>query len=264
MKYCGRYSNKINLSVFDEISILYNKQDKELIPFLQEHLNQRVILIIKELEDFSQSEEWRKLNTIHEKYPEFNFALCFKEAGRFEEITDAIKNCIDNLQIPFFMGSVATNFDELNYLCSLGVSDVYLAEDICFDLRRAKRVCDIHKVQIRAFPNVAQGSIKAGPALKKFFIRPEDVESYSYYIDTLEFWGPLDRQEILHKIYTKGKWYGELSDLILDLNFSIDSRYIQPEFARLRQTCERKCLKGDRCKCCELISNISNKLKEIN
>lgn len=262
MKYCGRFSNKIKMSVFDEISILYDRQDRQLITYLQEHTNQRTILIVKDLIDFEQAEEWKKLNAIQEKYPEFNFAVCFGEPKKFEEAPDALQHCIGNLQIPFFTGDVVVNFDQLHYLCGLGVCDVYLGEDICFDLKRAKTICERTNTQIRAFPNVGQCSVKSGPALKKFFIRPEDVEEYSDCIDTLEFWGPLDRQVTLHKIYTKGEWFGDLKELFLDFNLSFDSRCIMPGFAYARKTCGRKCMRGDHCTICDSVYSISKKLGE--
>lgn len=262
MKYCGKFSKKIDMSIFDEVAILYNHEDRAVITFLQEHINQRVVLIVRDFKEFAFIEEWKKLNAIHEQYPEFNFAVCFGEARKFEEAPAVMVQCMENLQIPFFTGYVAANFDQLNYLCSLGVSDVYLAEDICFDLKRAKRVCSNHNVQIRAFPNVGQSGIKSGPALKKFFIRPEDVEEYSDVIDILEFWGPLDRQATLHKIYTKGVWFGDLKDLILDLDLSFDSRRIMPGFAYARKVCGRKCMKGESCAICDRVYSISEKLAD--
>lgn len=264
MNYCGQYSNNINMTAFQEISIIYERQDAELIHFLQEHSQQRVILIIKDIDDFRQAEEWIKLNAIHDKFPEWNLAVCFNEVGSFREVSETLQLCMNNLKIPFFTGYLATNFDQLNYLCSLGVSDIYIGEDICFDLQRVKLICNKHNVKVRTFPNVGQCSVKAGPALKKFFIRPEDVEEYSDVIDVLEFWGPLNRQETLLKIYNKGVWYGDLKDLLLDFNLSFDSRRIIPGFARIRKSCGRKCMKGEFCTICDKIYNISEKLADNN
>lgn len=262
MKYCAQYSNKINMTDFDEISIIYNNEDEQLIDFLQKHYNQSIILIVKDIEKFAQIHGYKMLNAIKEKYPNLGFSVCFKAIGKFEEAPDTMVQVINKLQIPFFTGDVVTNFDQLHYLLELGVSEIYLAEDICFDLRRVKQVCDHYNVKLRAFPNVAQSSVKATPPLKKFFIRPEDVKEYSDIIDTLEFWGPADRQEILLKIYKKEYWYGDLNPLILDLNLSLDSRRILPGFAKARKTCERKCMKGRHCTVCDNIYNISKQLED--
>jgi hypothetical protein len=264
MKYCGRYSNKIDMKVFDEISILYDRQDEQLLDFLEKYKDHHIILTIQSIhiDDFIKYQEWKKLNYIQEKFPDYNFSVCFKESCRFEEAPDSLQQAIKELKVPFFTGDVVTNFDQLHYLLDLGVSQVYLGEDICFDLRRVKHVCDGYYVKLRAFPNVAQSCIKATPPLKKFFIRPEDVEEYGEIIDVLEFWGPLNRQEILHRIYSRGVWFGDLKEIILDLNLSFDSRRIMPGFAQARKVCERKCMKGRRCDICENIYSISEKLED--
>ena len=250
------------MSIFDEISILYNKQDKELLAFLEKHPAQKVTLVITDVEDFIEAQGWKIVNAIHEKYADYNINVCFYKVRTFTVLSEALIDCMKQLQVPYYTGCIVVNFDQLNYLCEQGVSEVYLAEDICFDLRGAKRVCKRFGVQIRAFPNVGQASVKAGPALKKFFIRPEDVELYAEYIDTLEFWGPPEKQGILHKIYNQGYWFGDLKEIILDFDLSFDSRRIMPGFALARIDCGRKCMKGGQCAICDRILNISKKLEE--
>lgn len=263
MKYSGRYSNKIDMSKFDEIMIQYDKQDRQLVDFLIHHVNQKVVLVIRDINDFYSSQEWKKLNAIKEKFPELIFSVCFGEIGRFETGGNELQVSIDSLvDIPYFTGDLVTNFDQLHYLCKRGISEVYLGEDICFDLWRAKQVASSYGVKIRTFPNVGQCSVKSGLALKKFFIRPEDVEEYSDCIDTLEFWGPLDRQGTLLKIYKKGIWFGDLQELLLDFDLSFDSRRIVPGFAQMRKTCQRKCMKGESCTICDRVYLISKKLED--
>lgn len=264
MKYCGRYSNKIDMSKFDEISIRYEGQNEELITFLQEHSNQTISLVILDIDQFYSNQVWEIVNAIHETYPEIVLKVCFGDIGHFALIDEKLLAGAQALKVPYYFGFIAVNFDQLNYLCEYGASEVYLAEDICFDLKRAKRICDRYGVKIRAFPNVAQASVKTSPAHKKFFIRPEDLETYSDVIDTIEFWGELDRQEIFYRIYRSGKWFGQLREIIADLNMEFDSRCIIPIFAESRKTCGRKCMKGDSCKICDSILSISRKLGDMN
>ena len=264
MKYCGRYSNKINLSVFDEISIRYSGQYEELLTFFQEHTDKKVILIINDTNEFYNTGAHDIVNTIHKEYPEFNFSVCLKDIGSFQLINHELYSLAQSLTVPYYFGFVATNFDQLNHLCENGASEVYLAEDICFDLKRAKRICDRYGVKIRVFPNVAQASVRTSPAHKKFFIRPEDLSVYEDVIDTLEFWGELDRQEIFYRIYQSGKWFGDLKEIIADFNIDFDSRCIIPIFAEARKTCGRKCMRGESCKICDSILSISTKLGDMN
>jgi hypothetical protein len=257
MKYAARFIKGVDLNDFDQIIINYSTQSQELPLFLQEHKDKTIILEISDVDAFCNSQQIEILNALYHKYK--NFIVCLYSICKFSELTAPILDKISVLEAPFMLGMPITNFDQLRYVLDLGVSSVYLAEDICFDMWGAKRVCSENGVQIRVFANVAQGSIKSGPALKKFFLRPEDVEEYSDCIDVIEFWGPENRQSVLKTIYSKGRWPGDLSTLILGLDLSIDSRYIQPSFGRLRKNCQRKCMKGEQCKCCELIVEISQK-----
>lgn len=264
MKYCGRFSNKIDMSIFDEISIRYEAQDKELLTFLEKHADKKVTLTIPQVSfnSFYKASAWDIINAIQEKYPSYDLHVCFFEPCKFDLIAPEVEECMKHLKVPYYVGDTVTNFAQMHYLITKGVSEIYVAEALCFDLRRAKRTCDRYGVKLRAFPNVAQSEVKDINPLHKFFIRPEDVEEYSDCIDTLEFWGPLDRQATLHKIYTKGVWFGDLNDLILDLNLSFDSRRIVPGFAQARKTCDQKCLKGGSCAICDRMLNISKLLEE--
>ena len=265
MKYCCRYSNKIKTENFDEVSIIYNKQDQELVDYLSEHLYQKTTLIINNIHEFYESQEWLKLNAIKAKYENFNFSVCFYSTCSFEEFSKELIECYEALiNIPFYTGYLAVNFDQLDYLCKKGVSDVYIGEDLGFDLKRVKRIADRYSVHIRVFPNVAQSCITSTPALKKFFIRPDDISEYEDCIDTLEFWGPSNRQEVLRKIYSRGKWAGNLQDIILNFDLCLDSRRVVSEFAKMRKMCGRKCIKGELCRTCEHIYELSKKMEEKN
>ena len=252
------------MQLFDEIAIIYQGQSKELLTFLEKYKGKQVTLVVQRdyLESFHQKQTWKLLAAIAKKVPDIELAVRFFEPCKFEEVKDILKECIDNLTIPYYFGFVIKDFDRLHYVCQQGVRDVFIAEELCFDLKRVKQVCKQYGVQIRTFPNVAQSNVKSGPALKKFFIRPEDVEEYGEYIDTLEFWGPLDRQATLLRIYKGGVWFGDLNELILDLNTSLDSRTIMPIFAEARKNCQRQCMKGGTCSICERLQSIGAKLGE--
>ena len=46
MKYAASYTSKIKLKDFDEIIIRYDRQEMQLLPFLEEHSTQNIILSI--------------------------------------------------------------------------------------------------------------------------------------------------------------------------------------------------------------------------
>jgi len=216
---------------------------------------------VKDIPTFHTTQEWHKLNAIYETYP--NFTVRFGERQKFFEVDNVLLECIKEIKVPFFLGSFISNFEQLQYTLSLGVAQVYLVEDICFDLVRAKRICSAHNVQIRAFPNIAQSSVKATAPIKKFFIRPEDIDTYQDVIDTIEFWGPEDRQAVLYRIYAiKKAWKSSLDTIILDFDCNFDSTRVLPAFAEARKYCGKRCMKGERCGICESALNISNLLRQ--
>lgn len=264
MKYCGFYSNKINMKIFDEISIIYEDQSKELLGFLQEYPDQRINLIVRDIEKFYNNQEWIKLEKIKEAMPERELYICFGGAKRFSMIEDLrIDEIINNLHtIPYFTGDLATNFSQLRYLLDFGVSDVYIGENLGFEMETIKNLCAKYGAQVRAYPNVAQSEIRTSDTITKFFIRPQDVGVYEEYIDVFEFWGPLDRQKILRHIYEKRNWMAPLKDIILDFDENIDSHRILPVFAEIRKNCGKKCEKGNNCRVCYTVASIGQKLEE--
>lgn len=267
MKYCLQFAksskNKHNT---EEISIKYDRQSLELLDFLIEHQEQRIILIVENIADFVVAKEWQKLKTIKENYPSVNIAVCLSKLRAPEEvdtITNEAMNALMEVNIPFFTGDLITTWDELRYFLELNISDIYIAEDLCFDLEEVRKACNKKGVQIRAFPNVAQCSFRAGAPLKKFFVRPEDSEFYTKYIDVFEFWGPLEKQDFYYLIYhTKQRWLGDLKDIIFDLNYSLDTKRIIPIFAQSRANCRRDCMRNGSCRICERLENISHIMKD--
>ena len=263
MKYSCHYSNK-NSSIleFEEVIINYDFENIEIIQYLEEHKQQRTILLIRDIQSFIDKQFYTLLNAIKLKGINYNFAVLFYDIGRFEPINSNLIEAARNLEVDYFFGKVASTFDQLNYLISLGVSDVYITEELGFYCKEVADICHQANISVRAFPNVGQSSAPNTPALKKFFIRPEDVHSYEKYIDVLEFWGPDSRSGIYLKIYQRGVWFGNLDQLILDLGEEIDSKRILPIFGQQRANCHRKCAQGKKCTICNQIVKLSHSFED--
>lgn len=261
MKYCVDYTPTSQvLTQVDEINIPFNKDDLlVVIDFLNNHqFPQRVNIYIKDIESMKMID---KLIRIKNENPNFNFAL--KLAFYDKDIVNLDK--IKEAKIDFYFESYVSEWEKLLEILELGVSDVFITEELCFDLKRVSNIAHQYNVKLRVFPNVSQKSWDNMPALKSFFIRPEDVEEYSDYIDILEIYGDRKKQEIYYKIYSKDKkWFGDLGELIIGLNYSLDSRFTIPRFGEKRTTCQRKCLKGEKCKICEKIEKLSKTLEKAN
>ena len=160
------------------------------------------------------------------------------------------------------------NYSDYGYLKDLGVKRMVIGGDLGFALGIINSNKDI---VIMANPCYStDGNINS------FFIRPEDVEYYSKYIDTLFFPTSL-REFASFKIYKNQKpWHGELKEIILGLNSSYNNKYfcqnlsnkdkkdiqlINKVFKDIRCTCERRCQDKD-CNLCFLMERLSKVIED--
>ena len=266
MKYAVNYWHEMPMQSFDEIIIDFEQQKEahQLEEFLRAHLPARIIVSVNDIDAFLDHGNWFLLNDLYKKID--NFSIRFLSHHQFTPFNDKLQLAISKIRTPFFTGHIITTFEQLHYVLKQGVHEVYIAEGLGFELDKVKAVCAQYKnnILVRCFANVAQSEIKTTSPIKKFFIRPEDVKKYEQYIDTIEFWGPDQKQFILHKIYQKGIWGGDIQELILDLDVSFDSRCVVPFFGTLRPTCGRACLEGVACEVCEKVVETSKTLRNNN
>ena len=253
MKYCiDYYRNSRAKDIADEFTIKYTKKNDILIDFLEEYKDKRINLTIEEkLTDG----ELRLLKTICDNYS--NLVL------RFEDYDyDYVENITES-GVPFFYGNKVNNWDEFMGLIDLAVTDIYVVEDLAFELDKVSTIAHNAGVRIRIYPNVAQSNWKDAPDIKKFWVRPEDIDFYSQYVDVCEFFGNMEQVPILLKIYKEDKkWFGLLNEIIIGLKTPLDSRFTHFDFAEKRVRCGKNCQKGGKCKMCDLIVDLSYSLKE--
>ena len=197
MNYCIKYDKHSSIrNDVDELIIEYSEKDNTFLEFLELYKEKRIIISNIEIKYL-----YEKIDFFSELCNKYN-NIVFLFDYYFNEYDDMLKE-FQEKGMPYFFNKKINNWDELNGYISLGVSDVYIVEDMGFDLEAVKNAATVAEVRVRAFANVAQSSFNASAALKKFFIRPEDIELYSDYIDTIEFFGDTKQQEVLYKIYTK-------------------------------------------------------------
>lgn len=156
--------------------------------------------------------------------------------------------------LKFFFDVPVYTWDMLHDVKEIGVSDVYISGELGFDLKRVKEVLD--GINIRVIPNYAQENTMFSPALdhKAFFIRPEDMELYSDYVDTFELLhdNGLVKLETLFQIYAIDQfWFGDLADLITGLSISLANEGILDIFGGWRANCGKGCYKGSGCQICD-------------
>ena len=264
MNYCIRYiNNSEQLDNVQEVSIIYKDQDRTLVDYLAANYVKRTILRVLDVPKFLENSGPRVLNAIAAQYPQYNFAVCFCFNTPFK-LAQAFLNSHPEFKFNWFIDAPITDWDMLHAAIDAGVSDVYICEALGFELPRVHALCSCNKVNVRVYPNVAQSSIKAKGLRSAFFIRPEDIEVYEPYIDVLEFYGPIEKQDVLLHIYRETRtWPYDLSIIILGLS-SIENKLIDSSFGTARLRCGKGCLKGDWCSICSRAESLDQMLKEAN
>ena len=232
----------------NEWNIVFNEKDTTLLEFLNNHLDKRINLIISDIKFLKFCEELTtKYKNVYIKFSNIELDILQEKHINFQFFTDVLVNNIDILQ----------------ELINLNVTDVYLVEGLNFNLEKIIPYLHKKNIRVRTYPNVAQAQWKDLPALKKFFIRPEDIDFYEQYIDTIEFFNVDKKLDIYYDIYcNKKKWFGKLNEIIIDFNSELDNKYIIPKFVELRAGCRRKCLYGENCHRCEQIENLASSLEK--
>ena len=260
MKYCLNSTvNKKSLNKADEINIksLYMGGEVEFIDknIIKRYKNKRFNFSLLT----TDPEPLNFIKGIKKDFPELDIAICLDNG--FIHESDLLKELRQN-NIKYYFFTPAKDWDSLYGLISLGVSDVFVTEEMGFSLAAIHTITAAAGVQIRCFPNVAQSSWREGNSFKKFFIRPEDVKIYEPYVDVLEFFGAGNREETYFNIYQKQEWFGDLSEIIIGLDKKVDNRCIVDFFGDRRTKCEKRCLKGKPCnicdRCAELADNLHN------
>lgn len=265
MKYCiPENRNSKYMAEIDEIIVKYNNKNPNFINYLvteDRYKDKRIILKIDDetIDDIQDNELYKIFGAIKTVHPHFNFALRFDTFFRngYDKLYDGLKE----FKIPFFFSTIARDFDTFFGFADFGVSDIYIAESLCFNMKAVGAAATERSISIRTFANVCQTSWFSTPSLKTFFIRPEDVDIYANYIDVLEFYGNSNIQDVMYKVYAKDKkWIGDLKDLIVGFNEDVNNRNVLPTFAEKRLNCDKKCQKGNKCKWCECIQDLSSTL----
>lgn len=259
MKYCIQfYQNCRYINEVDEITIKYQKQ---ILKYLETApKEQRIIIDISKVEDE---------NIIDNNLEIFSIAK-LKHENLTIKMSKFLSNKCEILKeknISYFFAEFVDKWDVLMSFIKMGVSDVYIVNELGFELQNVSKVCKKNNVNIRVFPNVAQNSYGSNDKkdnldrIKSFFIRPEDIWVYEPYVDVCEFFGPLDRQSVLYKIYSSGRWLGSLEELIIGLQLPILNKTILLPFGEERLNCRKKCYYGQ-CLLCEKILSIAKYLEE--
>lgn len=200
---------------------------------------------------------------------DWNYLLSFKDKLKLTLMFESLIEVTN--AFPWFWGYPVTTYFELDSLLKLdGITQIIISGPLFFDLQAVFDKCKEKEVTIRLAPNLAYDAyIPRQNGIIGSYIRPEDIPIYEPYINTCFFrFDTLAEERRLFNIYKNDKtWPGNLQLLIKNLNYSVDNRGIDSEFAERRLACRQNCCRTSLCHYCEnyfkLINTIDKHKTEL-
>ena len=241
----------------DEFNITFvNKPNNfdNLMEFLSTHLDDRFNIIIDTSEYSFDYAKLKILNAIHHN---LYFIIPPKE-----EIYSKLKEY--NIKFYFDASFAATNFRSLEQLAKIGVSSVYIADDLCYNLKKVRIACDKYGLELRWILNtIPSFSLNRTTDVRAPIMLPECINELNKYVDVFEFienksWVKIDT---LYKIwFIKKEWRENLRFIYPELDIDIWNQSMVPNFNIYKMNCGYKCGYGSVCKKCNQFKEIADDL----
>lgn len=263
MKYAIRYySDTEALKNADEIILRFNEPHEKLAEYLKEYKQEQRIIV--DVSDYSGGDGDVRLEDnlelfaeAHKEHPNFAVMLSFDQ---FDFIT-----ILNDNDIPYFFKERIDTIDKVNTCLGLGVSDIYICNELAFSIGEIAKYIHSFGVNIRMYPNITQTStpISFENSITKFFIRPDDVPFYEGLVDVLEFYDyKIENHAVMLEIYSDQRWLGSLDDIIIDFPEKINNSTILPNFGERRINCKKRCGHG-KCALCDRVLDFVKIAEEI-
>ena len=165
--------------------------------------------------------------------------------GNIKVLTDLVK---EDIQAFFHYDFPAYNITSLSYMLSLGVSDIYLADDLFYNLYDIYSILQEKGVQHRVVLNMVPSILPtAGTDPKAPIFPPECGHLLFPYVDVVEFecgrpfnWA---RFGVYYRAWFQRKdWHGDLTEIILNLQLFIpNDSLITDNLIKFKLGCGRRC-----------------------
>ena len=246
----------------DEYNITFvNKPNNfdNLMEFISTHQEERFNIFINTSEYSFDYSKLKILNAIHKK-------LYFIISPVKEDIIKMFKE--NEIHFYFSPEYAARNFRSLEQLAKIGVSAVYIAEDLCYNLKKVRKACDKYNIELRWVLDLIPSTLPDKEKdVRSPIILPECMDEFSKYIDVCEFseiqsWA---RLETLYKIwFVKRQWRENLRAIYPELEIDIWNQCMIPDFNIYKMNCGYKCGYGSVCKKCNQFKEMADDLYSKN
>ena len=220
----------------DEIRVQYRDYN-QIYDLIEQYPNATIIL---NCQDFIDSKFQKALRDFVTLVPERLILALFS----FDSIDTARE-----FNIPFYIIHPVQTLEQLRALKEIGVCYALVDNLLAHQMHEAKIV----GVPLRAIPNIAHlDSIPRNNGINGNWIRPENLQAYSLYIDAIEFGSqPERREQALFRIYHDEHIFpGDLGRIVQDLNATGENRYLSDEILMRRMNCELACTTSKNCSIC--------------
>ena len=267
MKFQIPFSRNFKYLDKDKIQIFINYKPDiiKLDNFINQYKDYRIIIAFGEEEDKKGGlilNDYKIIQALLQKYPDVDLVV------RMPTYDHVVEEDLNRYNIPHYYQYICCDWENLLGFCSLNITDIRIGGNLPFMLYFTSKITKEKNIRLRCFCNYCEQKWQTIPSIKNFFIRPEDIPFYSNYIDTFEFrsYGDNTNYNVLYEVFgIEHKWFGKLSEIILNYQGNEDNRTLIPEFGEYRSRCQRKCLiDSNSCKICDRIADLSYSLEDKN
>lgn len=230
--------------------ILISIYDMDRIPKLFENYPAINVIITLPHEAENIDIDWKMLDAYNQMF-NYRIILCVSDESQALRAKD--------YNIRFYFRYAIESFYELLRVRDMEPSYVILGPELFFRLPDVKNI----GIPVRAFPNVAlpEYSLAKDDGVLGTWIRPEDLEAYSEYIDAIEFYNAdVHKEQALYRIYIEQKeWPGDLSMIIENFDYPGVNRMLKSEYTQKRISCGQRCAtRPGSCQICYRVLNLAN------
>lgn len=248
--------------VIDEFNIIFKKDRnslEKLLEFAEAYPDKRINIDM----DIIDVSYLNLVNRAHE-----HIYVRLSEPSHYEQIP-----ALKEKNIKFFADYKlfpARSRTDLAYLISLGVSDVYPADDLLYDTKQLHEILQSHNISARMVLNKVPYTLPNTNDPRIPWFTPQNVDILESFIDTVEFDfenSPIGwkKFEVYYKTwFVRKHWHGNLQEIISDLKIDIpNDSLFSTDLLLYKTQCRRHCVNKDSsCRRCEQFVEMANKLSD--